>query len=82
MTRTHKRITYISNNARREENCHWVSGYTFVEYGHNVTKYHYIERKYYECTKAEADKMCEQLDSRAMDKEWKRMQDTVEQETE
>ena len=102
MTRTygHKTSGY-DKDLRRENACHWVSGWAYVEYGHNVTKYHYTQRQHYGCTKAEVEeihdrylrvmdyecikgkvgKMCERLDAMAMDNEWTRMQDEIEQDT-
>ena len=72
-----------TDSVRRENKCHWVlHGYDYVEYGHNVTKYHFIQHRHYKCTQAEVSEMCERLDARAMDKEWTRMQIEAEQDTE
>jgi len=67
---------------KREDACHWVDGWDYVVFGHNVTKYHFIQNRHHHCTQAEVSKMCERLDARAMDKEWTRMQIEAEQNTE
>ena len=82
MTRTQKYKAQFSRNIRREE---ITPGYRLIPFGHNLTKQAYYEKCYNECTEWElqmSQKDVESMDSRAMDKEWKRMQDTVEQETE
>lgn len=48
----------------------------------NRTSQAFYEMCHHMCTEWEVNKMSEKLDGQAMDKEWKRMQDEAEQETE
>lgn len=85
MTRTYGKQDKGYRAEKRENACKQVKGYNYVVFGHNFNKNAYYEMCYNECTEWElqmSQKDVENMDSRAMDKEWKRMQDTVEQETE
>ena len=78
MTRTQKYEALFTRKIRRE----MISPrYTVVPYGHNRTKQAYYEMCHQMCTEWETNEMSERLDGQAMDREWTRMQDKTEQET-